>query len=1320
MSAALSMTFTPPQITTPGRYLVSLTGETPAFRQEFSAEYSLLDLFIEPSRRALLTPAALCSRLAAVARLLDVAHQEGLVHRNLHPAAILWDELGALALHHWEHALSLEQAGAETSASMIGAPGYMPPEQVRKETRFEPRSDLFSLGAILYEGLTGKAPFEGKNALEMGLATLEKEATPVHEVVPSCPLALSLLCEKLLEKNPSDRMSSALELAEALELLAKDAAPLESNEEALADTMDSTPGPALTVSENLQPSGSQRSNASQPSPFMSASQVERLSQMTGLPQVSQESYEVLSELGRGGLGRVNCAQDKRLQRVVAVKELLRHNHQAKERFLREAMLTARLQHPGIIPIYEAGVWPSGEFFYSMKMVQGEPLDKLIARHNTLEERLGLLPQLLAASEAMAYAHSQKIIHRDLKPANILIGEYGETLVIDWGLAKDLAANDAGPDPINDEGYRAPSDTGLTIDGAIMGTPAYMPPEQAKGKPVDERADVYSLGAILYHMLAGASPYQGRNSRSVLLDVAQGKLIPLEEKQQGTPKDLLAIVKKAMDIDAERRYPTADAFAKDLKKFLTGQLVEAYQYTTSERLGRWFKKNKAMLSVAAASLAVLTGVGGYSLFRVYEEQEQKLEAQKKEALAEAEKLRLSDEKNKKLEEETQKQAIAIVKSELVKNPENALKLIDELPPSVPESLKQFWREDAYSRGVPRELTKYKSGDNFYLKFAPDGKSIFTLRENESIQRLGIDGSQMYALEAKAIHFALSPSGSLLVSAGADGKALLWNTERGELQRQLFQHQGPLYQSMFSLDEKMIAFSTLDSNDILVSLTNDTKIVKLTGQSEKTISMRFSPDGKWFASGSSDNDIYLWDLDSCIKGSELCSPVRILHEHKTSIRGVRFTPDGKSLISVDDKGVIICYDIQRKLSRIISNRIVSTNRIELSPNGNALAVSTVDGIYLWDIYTSQYRLLPGLRTDSIFLVFSEDGEQLVAGDASNNIWLWSVRQERVWVLKGSEVAGFSPDGRLLASIGADGRALLWDIESLQGRIALTLSEPATKLQLSADGEYLATASKNGKLELWRQACLKNSPCTPERSFTIDGEPSELRFSVGGLYLAEINLKGNLYLQDLRRDLPEKLLESGAINLNFSPVAEILAVATGNKTIELWDLEHKQHYSLLGHQDVVTAVTFSPDGRFLASACADGSLFIWDLSTREIISRFQQDVTLVLIEWSPSGKVLAVADVNFGLSLLPLAGEEPSIQKMIPIDASEGNHGDSPNRLAFSPDGKQLLAVGYDQSARLWELANEEGRPLPSMLIGAWLGDGSLLFSTPDGAVRVQGHQ
>src|SRR5689334_7033248 len=175
-----------------------------------------------------------------------------------------------------------------------------------------------------------------------------------------------------------------------------------------------------------------------------------------LPVVEPRSYEIAGEVGRGGIGRVLRACDTRLNRPVAIKELLGSAGEvAEERFVREALLTARLQHPSIVPLYEAGRWPSGAPFYAMKLVTGRSLEEVIAESRTLEQRLALLPHVLAATEAMAYAHSEQIIHRDLKPANVLVGAFGETVVIDWGLAKDLALPEVEEPPREPTRPRAP-------------------------------------------------------------------------------------------------------------------------------------------------------------------------------------------------------------------------------------------------------------------------------------------------------------------------------------------------------------------------------------------------------------------------------------------------------------------------------------------------------------------------------------------------------------------------------------------------------------------------------------------------------------------------------------------------------------------------------------------------------------------------------------------------------------------------------------------------------------------------------------------------
>jgi serine/threonine protein kinase len=193
-----------------------------------------------------------------------------------------------------------------------------------------------------------------------------------------------------------------------------------------------------------------------------------------LSEVSPELYQIEGEQGRGGIGVVMRARDRRLDRLVALKQLQRDDRVARERFEREMRITAKLQHPGVVPVHEAGRFPSGEPFYAMKLVEGRSLKELIAEKKTLEERMALLPHVLAVTETIAYAHSKGIIHRDLKPANVIVGAFGETVVIDWGLAKDLGEDLTGrqANPIGTP-YRVATDGALTVVGQVIGTPAYM-------------------------------------------------------------------------------------------------------------------------------------------------------------------------------------------------------------------------------------------------------------------------------------------------------------------------------------------------------------------------------------------------------------------------------------------------------------------------------------------------------------------------------------------------------------------------------------------------------------------------------------------------------------------------------------------------------------------------------------------------------------------------------------------------------------------------------------------------------------------------------
>jgi tetratricopeptide (TPR) repeat protein len=264
----------------------------------------------------------------------------------------------------------------------------------------------------------------------------------------------------------------------------------------------------------------------------------------------------------------------------------------------------------------------------MKHVEGRALDKVIAEKKTLAERLALLPHVIDVADALAYAHSNRVIHRDLKPANVLVGAFGETVVIDWGLAKDL--RDPTSDDDDEVGPTRGGDGELTVLGHAIGTPAYMPPEQARGEVVDERADVYALGAMLYHLLVGAMPFadtKPQSAQELLSHVTGGAPTALDELEPDAPPELRTIVHKAMARDAAARYSTAEALAEDLRRFETGQLVSAHEYSTGALLRRWVRRHRASVGIAAVAVIALATVGVISVQRISAERSHAQEQQK---------------------------------------------------------------------------------------------------------------------------------------------------------------------------------------------------------------------------------------------------------------------------------------------------------------------------------------------------------------------------------------------------------------------------------------------------------------------------------------------------------------------------------------------------------------------------------------------------------------------------------------------------------------------------------------------------------------------
>jgi serine/threonine protein kinase len=350
-----------------------------------------------------------------------------------------------------------------------------------------------------------------------------------------------------------------------------------------------------------------------------------VNESAGTSSVPGQRFRILRPHARGGLGEVYVALDGELHREVALKEIQQAHAghaESRARFLLEAEVTGGLEHPGIVPVYGLGFYADGRPYYAMRFVRGESLKQAIERFHQADaaggdpgERVlalrGLLGRFVDVCQAMAYAHSRGVLHRDLKPGNVMLGPYGETLVVDWGLAKVVGRPEA--EAGSGEGtLRPPSagDSAPTEMGRVVGTPAYMSPEQAAGRLdlLGPASDVYSLGATLYALLTGRPPFEGRGAAEVLEKVRQGALVPPRQVHGGVPAALDAVCRKALALRPGERYPSAGALAEDVERFLADEPVSAYPEPVGTRLRRWLQKHR-VAAVSTAAVAAVLGVVG---------------------------------------------------------------------------------------------------------------------------------------------------------------------------------------------------------------------------------------------------------------------------------------------------------------------------------------------------------------------------------------------------------------------------------------------------------------------------------------------------------------------------------------------------------------------------------------------------------------------------------------------------------------------------------------------------------------------------------------
>ncbi len=374
---------------------------------------------------------------------------------------------------------------------------------------------------------------------------------------------------------------------------------------------------------------------------------ELMEKLAKAPKLDTQRYAVETEVGKGGMGAVMRIHDQHLNRRLAMKVLLERAaprdeeekklaHQLLGRFLEEAQVTSQLDHPGVVPVHELGLDQNGKVYFTMRLVKGRTASEVFALARDEQEgwtTTRALEVVLKVCDTMAYAHDKGVLHRDLKPSNVMVGRFGEVYVMDWGLAKVLGQADrhdlrirkdesTGVSRIDSARRRdEESDAGssvVSMDGQQLGTPSYMPPEQARSEVLDARADVYSIGAMMYELLTGRAPYTAPGARPspyrILNEVIDGPPKRIEELQKGVPAELVAIVERAMHRERDGRYGNVLELAADVRAFLAQRVVKAYRTGAIVEMKLWVRRNRALASsLAAAVLILVAGIAFTSLY-----------------------------------------------------------------------------------------------------------------------------------------------------------------------------------------------------------------------------------------------------------------------------------------------------------------------------------------------------------------------------------------------------------------------------------------------------------------------------------------------------------------------------------------------------------------------------------------------------------------------------------------------------------------------------------------------------------------------------------